>query len=72
MGYNQPMSLQEPEQAVSQLPADEFKAFARWFEERLADEWDRQIGADVAAGKLDHAAKLADSDFDAGRCTPRN
>jgi hypothetical protein len=56
--------LQELKQAVAQLPADEFVAFARWFEERLADEWDRQIEADAIAGKLEQAAKRADADFE--------
>jgi len=32
------MSLQEIEQAAAKLPAEEFDAFARWFEEHLADE----------------------------------
>jgi hypothetical protein len=40
-----------------------------WFEEFLADQWDRQIEADAAAGKLDHLAKKADEDFEADRCT---
>jgi hypothetical protein len=64
------MSLQEIEAAVSQLPADEVTAFARWFEEYLADAWDRRIEADVQAGRLDAAARRADADFEAGRCTP--
>jgi hypothetical protein len=53
-----------------QLPADELTAFARWFEEYLADAWDRRIDADVQAGRLDAAVRRADADFEAGRCTP--
>ena len=64
------MSVQELEQAVVRLPAEEFEAFARWFEEYQADEWDRRIEADAIAGKLDAAGKHADEDFEAGRCTP--
>lgn len=64
------MSLQELEAAVSQLPADELNAFARWFEEHLADAWDRRIEADIEAGRLDEAGRRADADFEAGRCTP--
>ena len=64
------MSLQELEAAVSQLPADELTAFARWFEEYLADAWDRRIEADVNGGRLDEAGRRADADFEAGRCTP--
>ncbi len=64
------MSLQELESAVSQLPADELNAFARWFEEYLADAWDRRIEEDIKAGRLDEAGRRADADFEAGRCKP--
>ena len=64
------MSLQELEQAVTQLPRSDFEAFTRWFEEYLSDEWDRQIERDVTAGRLDAAGKQADEDCKAGRCTP--
>ena len=62
------MSLKEPEAAITQLPATERTAFAQWFEEYLADAWDRQIEADIQAGRLDEAGKRADADFEAGRC----
>lgn len=65
------MSLQDLESAVSRLAQDEqLSAFARWFEEYLADAWDRRIEADIQAGRLDEAARRADADFDAGRCKP--
>jgi hypothetical protein len=64
------VSLQELESAVSQLPADELSAFARWFEEYLADAWDRRIEEDIKAGRLDEAGRRADADFEAGRCKP--
>ncbi len=64
------MSLQEIETAVKGLPAADLTAFARWFEEYLADAWDRQIEEDVKAGKLDALGQQAMDDFDAGRCTP--
>lgn len=66
------MNLQELEVAVKQLPAAELTAFARWFEEFIADAWDRRIEADIAAGRLDAAARGADTDFEAGRCRPRS
>jgi hypothetical protein len=65
-----PMSLQELESAISRLPADELSAFARWFEEYMADAWDRRIENDVKAGRLDEAGRRADADFEAGRCKP--
>jgi hypothetical protein len=64
------MSLDELETAVARLPADELTAFARWFEEYLADAWDRRIESDIQAGRLDEAGRRADADFDAGRCNP--
>ncbi len=64
------MSLHELEAAVAQLPPEELTAFARWFEEYLADAWDRRIEADIRAGRLDEAGRRADADFEAGRCQP--
>jgi hypothetical protein len=64
------MSLTELETAVAQLPAGDLAAFAQWFQEYMADAWDRQIEGDILAGKLDKAAAQANADFEAGRCTP--
>lgn len=64
------MSLQQLESAVAGLPPADLDAFARWFEEYLADAWDRRIEADALAGRLDAAGRRADADFEAGRCTP--
>ena len=64
------MSLPELESAVSQLPAAELTDFARWFEEYLADAWDRRIETDIKAGRLDEVGRRADAEFEAGRCTP--
>jgi hypothetical protein len=64
------MSLNELEDAVAQLPAYDLDDFARWFEEYLADAWDRRIEADIRAGRLDEAGRRVDADFEAGRCRP--
>jgi len=64
------MSLDELESAVSRLGEVELTAFARWFEEYLADAWDRRLEADVKAGRLEDAGRRADADFEAGRCKP--
>jgi uncharacterized membrane protein YccC len=64
------MSLDELETAVTNLRAEELAAFTRWFDEYLADAWDRRIEADIRAGRLDEAGRRADADFDAGRCKP--
>lgn len=64
------MNLNELETAVTQLPADDLSVFAQWFEEYLADAWDRRIEADILAGKLDEAGRRADAAFESGQCRP--
>ncbi|MGA3169805.1 MAG: hypothetical protein ABSE62_02225 [Chthoniobacteraceae bacterium] len=64
------MNIQEIESAVAGLSPNELVLFAEWFENFVADEWDKQIEVDAKAGKLDHLARQADQDFEAGRCTP--
>jgi hypothetical protein len=64
------MTLQELEQAITSLPNTDLEAFARWFEEFLADAWDRKIEADAASGRLDEAFRRAAADVDGGRTTP--
>lgn len=63
------MDVKDLERAVSELPPKELAEFAAWFEEFVADQWDRQIEADVVVGKLDQLANQANEDFEAGRCT---
>jgi hypothetical protein len=62
-------TVQEIEKAVKQLPPDELAAFRTWFLHFDADAWEQQFADDVKAGKLNHLAARADSDFNAGRCT---
>ncbi|HEY5895220.1 MAG TPA: hypothetical protein VIT91_18520 [Chthoniobacterales bacterium] len=62
------MSIQELEAAITRLSKEELARFSQWFEEYLADEWDRQIEADILAGRLDAAGKRAIEDYEAGRC----
>lgn len=64
------MTVDQIEDAVTRLPPDGLERFAKWFESYLSDQWDAQIDADISSGKFDAAAKRADEDFEAGRCTP--
>ncbi len=64
------MSIEELESVVAGLSAAELARFSQWFEEFMADQWDRQIEQDMAAGRLDTALKRADDHYEAGRCTP--
>ena len=64
------MSSKDLETMVAGLPADELARFSRWFEEFMADQWDRQIEQDMLAGRLDAALERADEHHQAGRRTP--
>ena len=69
-GYSPSMSVEEIESVVSSLPAAELTRFSQWFEEFMAEQWDRQIEQDMLSGRLDAALKRADDHYEAGRCTP--
>jgi hypothetical protein len=62
------MSISELETAVKQLTPQELARFREWFSEFDAHQWDRQIEADIAAGKLDRFADEAIDDLRQGRC----
>lgn len=62
-------TVQEIEAAVIKLSQDQLAAFRAWFLEFDADAWDRQLEADVAAGRLDGLAEEALRDSREGRCT---
>jgi hypothetical protein len=64
------VSLLELETVVANLPPAELATFAQWFEQHLADAWDRRIEEDIQAGRLDEAGRRADADFEAERCKP--
>jgi hypothetical protein len=59
--------LEKLELQVEELAAEELAAFREWFAEFDGALWDRQIEADVKAGKLDALAERALRDNAAGR-----
>ena len=61
-------TIVEIESAIRRLTQAELAAFRRWFLDFDANAWDRQLEADVVAGKLDHLAEEALRDLDAGLC----
>ncbi|MGD1904279.1 MAG: hypothetical protein ACFB9N_18795 [Geitlerinemataceae cyanobacterium] len=67
----QPTPLQEVERAVAQLSTQDFSAFREWFAALEAERWDRQIEADVAAGRLDDLATRALQQLEDGECRDR-
>jgi len=58
------------EREIRQLDRAELLALRNWFRKYDAEEWDRQIEADVRAGKLDKLAEAALADHKAGRTRP--
>jgi hypothetical protein len=65
------MSVQELEEAVRHLSPEDRAAFRAWFAEFDATEWDRQLEADVAEGRLDFLVAEARRDRQDGKCTDR-
>lgn len=55
---------------IRALSPKDLDSFREWFEEYVADEWDKQIESDARAGKLDHLAREALADHAASRTTP--
>lgn len=53
------MTLEQIKDVVSDLPKQEYRRFRRWFLERDWRQWDKQIAADAAAGKLDFLVEEA-------------
>ena len=62
-------TVEEIEAAVAKLSKEELNRFVTWLAEFRQDQWDRQIAADSAAGKLDALAAEALRDYQNGRCT---
>ena len=56
-------AIEEIEEAVRGLSAQELAAFRAWFTEFEAAAWDRQIEQDIAAGRLDALADEALDDL---------
>ncbi len=51
--------VQEIQAAIQSLPREEYVRLRQWFSERDWEQWDQQIEADSAAGKLDFLLKEA-------------
>ena len=64
-------TIQEIEQAVTQLNPTQLADFRAWFAEYDAQRWDQQFEQDAATGRLDALAAEALNDYGAGRTTER-
>jgi hypothetical protein len=64
------MSVQEIEQAITQLHPSEVAELSQWFEEFQAQVWDEQIEQDARAGNFAKLIEQAKAEYAAGRCKP--
>jgi hypothetical protein len=63
------MTVEELESVVITLEPNDLSRFSNWFEEFMAEQWDKRIEADINSGRFAAAGMRADQDFEAGRCT---
>jgi hypothetical protein len=63
-------SIREIEQAIAQLPRDDFFELVRRLRERHWEEWDRQIDEDASAGRLDPLLAEVEEDIAGGTARP--
>ena len=59
-------TVQEIKAAIEKLSLSERGELERWLHGWEDDEWDRQIAADAASGKLDELLKNVDARIDNG------
>jgi hypothetical protein len=58
------MTVDQLQSHVGELTAEELKVFGAWFENFIADQWDRQIEEDATNGNLDRMLKNLGIDLD--------
>jgi len=63
-------NLDAIENEIRKLNPEERALLRRWFAELDAEEWDRQMDADIDTGKLDSIAQKAIRAFEEGKCAP--
>lgn len=61
------ITVEDIENAITQLPQKQLRQFRCWYEKFDMDSWDEQIEKDAAAGKLDDLAEAAIADHKAGK-----
>ncbi len=64
------MTIQEIEQAITELDPDELTRLREWFDEYFAQVWDEQIERDAASGRLDKLITEVDEEYIAGHSKP--
>jgi hypothetical protein len=64
------ITVKEIEAEIEKLPTEELLKLAKWIDERVGQEWDREFEEDVACGKLDRLGKKAIVEYRAGKTRP--
>ena len=64
------MTIQEIEQAITELDPDELARLREWFDAYYAKIWDEQIEQDTASGRLDKLIAEVDEEYNAGLSKP--
>ena len=60
-------TLQEIQDAAGRLTVEDRSELCKWLLEQDAEAWDREIEADVQAGKLDFLAEEALQEYRTGK-----
>ena len=63
-------TVQEIEPAIKALDDRSLGKLSGWFEDYLAEKWERRFTADALAGKLDKRGEAAGRAFEQGKCRP--
>ena len=64
------MSIQEIEDAITRLSADQLAELTAWLNEYHYRAWDRQIERDLDTGRLDGLLAEVEKEYEAGSSTP--
>jgi len=64
------MSVQEIQQAISQLPPNELHELTAWLADYHHQVWDKQIEEDLDARRLDSVIAAAEKEYQAGLARP--
>jgi hypothetical protein len=63
-------SVQDIESAIERLDESSLGQLSGWFEDYLAEKWERRFADDVNGGKFDRLGEAADRAFEQGKCRP--
>ena len=64
------MTVEEIKDAIRVLSSKEIEELLQWLEAYDEDAWDRQIQADVAAGRFEPVLERVRKQYASGECRP--